>query len=199
MQLLTETHLMSPVLISFPSKINSLFHHWVVQMQEMKCLGQVQNVEGLERPGNIPLPFSCAPWQLWMCVGGSSLDTALSSFLVVPGQKMLLFVITWQVQFPLTQQKRLEPTNSCNNSRKCQKKKKKKSVTIPGPSGSCHSKRNNDVRKLSQLQAPDPSLVQGWNLVFYIKLLQPPLNTLNKNSFCLNFSWHHKQNSSNSD
>lgn len=47
--------------------------------------------------------------------------------------------------------------------------------------------------ELSQLQAPDPSFVQGWNLAFYIKLIQPPLN---KNSFCLNFSWHHQQQNS---
>lgn len=47
--------------------------------------------------------------------------------------------------------------------------------------------------KLSQLQAPDPSSVQGSNLVFYVKLLQPPLN---KTSFCLNSSWHHQEQNS---
>lgn len=126
MQLLTETHLMSPVWISSPSKWNSLLHHWVLWMQGMRCLGQVQNVEGLESPGNIPLlsPVLPGSWWMWMGMGGSSLDTALSSFLVVPGQKMLLFVRTWQIQFPWTQQKRSEPTNSCNNSGKCRKNPK---------------------------------------------------------------------------
>lgn len=66
MQLLTETHLMFPSLISSPSNINSSFHHWVLWMQEMRCLSQVQNVEGLQSPGNIALPF-CAPWQLGGC------------------------------------------------------------------------------------------------------------------------------------
>lgn len=75
-QLLTETHLMSPVLTSSPPKINSLFHHWVLQMQEMRCWGQVGNLEGLESPGNIPFPSSCAPGSWVDVMGGSSLDTA---------------------------------------------------------------------------------------------------------------------------
>lgn len=126
MQLLTETHLMSPVLISSPSKIHSLFHHWVLQMQEMRCLGQAgTEFGGAEEPWEYPTPLLlCSLAAGWMWMGGSSLDAALSSLLVVPGQKMLLFVITWQAQFPLTQQKRFEATSSCNNFGKCQKKKK---------------------------------------------------------------------------
>lgn len=103
---------------------------------------------GAGEPWEHPLPSPVLPawgW-MWMWMWGSSLDTALSSFLVVPGQKMLLFEITWQIQFPLTQQKMYGPTNSCNNSGKC-KKKKTKSETIPGPSGVCHSKRNVHIRK----------------------------------------------------
>lgn len=155
----------------------------------MRCVGQVQNVEGLESPGNIPLPSPVLPGCGWE---GAAWALPLSSFLVVPGQKMLLFVTTWQIQFPLTQQNRFEPTNSCNNSGKCKKKKQPQRVkqflvqvvcVIP--------KEMFTPGKLSQLQAPDPSSVQGWNLVFYIKLLQPQLN-----NFCLNFSWHYQEQNS---
>lgn len=96
------------------------------------------------------------PWAPWMWMGGSSLDTALSSFLVVPGQKMLLFLTTWQIQFPLTQQNRFEPTNSCNNFGKCKKKQNSKSETIPGPSGVCHSKRNVYIRKTESAPSSRP-------------------------------------------
>lgn len=85
-----------------------------------------------------------------------------------------------------------EPTNSCNNFGKCKKKKSNNSwskwflvCVIPNETFTWG--------ELSQLQAPDPSFVQGQNLVFYIKLLQPPLN---KNSSCLNFSWHQQQQNS---
>lgn len=157
MQLLTETHLMSPVLISSPSKIHSLFHHWVLQMQGMRCLGQAgTEFGGAEEPWEHPTPLLlCSLAAGWTWMGGSSLDAALSSLLVVPGQKMLLFVITWQAQFPLTQQKRFEPTNSCNNFGKCQKKKKK-SQTIPGASGFCHSKWNVYIRRIESAPSSRP-------------------------------------------
>lgn len=89
------------------------------------------DVDGREQPGRCPL--------------------------LIPGCSRAENAAFWnltKVQFPLTQQKKSEPTNSCNNLGKCQKKENE---TVPDPRGSCHSKWNVYVRRTqvsSQLQTP---------------------------------------------
>lgn len=144
-------------------------------MQEMRCWGQVGNLEGLESPGNIPFPSSCAPGSWVDVMGGSSLDTALSSSCLFQGRKCCSLSEPDRPNFHQLSKKGFEATNSCNNSGKCQRKRVKQFLgqvlcVIPKerfPSG-----------ELRQLPTPDPSFHKAgiW------------FSTLNKNSFCLNFS-----------